>query len=351
MRPGEIVELRRARRQRHARALRKALAVILSVVWPLVAAACAGSTAGTARSDHVGVLQVAGHAQVALLPIMLGAGQGGWCLTTIEAGGDGCPTYELPARLGPFAGPIIAEYWTGRSAPVSVGPSAGDVPVDEAIVLTTREVMAVSLDGRAPVATHVDSALPDELRGADIELRGAGGDALAAPPPFPRSRFEALSAQGKQIVQNFTPGPPLTFELPSRSWGRGAQAVAGVCSLSVPGLAGLVSEGGSVMTVARPHPNTRGREFLSCFHASYILNGWPVEANILLDAAHPGARPGSLPAMAPLAGHPGIVVGPGAGGESVARERAGAWLVVAKGANLQQRLTVLEHLSIAIDLS
>jgi hypothetical protein len=39
------------------------------------------------------------------------------------------------------------------------------------MVLTTSEVAAVSLEGRAPVATRASPLLPGHLRGVIIELR------------------------------------------------------------------------------------------------------------------------------------------------------------------------------------
>jgi hypothetical protein len=70
--------------------------------------------------------------------------------------------------------------------------------------------------------------------------------------------------------------------------------------------------------------------------------------NVLLDAAHPGSTPALLPAMQPLAGHPGVFRGPGVEGETIARRIPGAWLLVAKGKGLQQRLLVLSHIHVSV---
>ena len=115
------------------------------VVWSVTAVACAGSAGRSARRDAVRVGRVVSEEAVALLPITVGAGDGGWCLTTIKAGGGSCPTLHLPAFLGPFQGPIVVEHWSGRS-------SSSQAPVREVMVLTTSEVAAVSLEGNAPVA-------------------------------------------------------------------------------------------------------------------------------------------------------------------------------------------------------
>jgi hypothetical protein len=315
----------------------------------LSAAGCS-STAEAGRDASV---QRAGTAAVALLPIRLGAGEGGWCLTTLAAGGGGCPTYALPARLGPFDGPIIVEHWSGRSGGDGAAGSATGVSVDEAIVLTTSEVMAVSIEGGPPVATHADVALPDQLRGADIELRGGsskGALGINGPLPFPRSHFVALNAAGQAISQTHDPGPPLQFEEPRRSWGPNAPALRGVCRLNVSAVAGLASEGGSVVPTVEPHADVRGREFVDCIHVSYLVDNWPLQADVLLDAARPGTSPGPLPAMRSLPRQPGISVGPGAEGNLVARRLPFAWLVVEGGENLEQRLTLVKRLKVTLHL-
>jgi hypothetical protein len=104
------------------------------------------------------------------------------------------------------------------------------------------------------------------------------------------------------------------------------------------------------MTQVRPHREVYGREFVSCAYTAYLFKNWPIVAGVLLDASRPGATPASLPAMQPLQGHPGIFQGPGVEGETIARRIPGAWLVVAKGEGLQQRLTLLQHLQATIRL-
>jgi hypothetical protein len=98
------------------------------------------------------------------------------------------------------------------------------------------------------------------------------------------------------------------------------------------------------MTAVRPHADVRGREFVGCVDTSYLLDGWPIEASVLLDAEHPGPSPAALPGVRPLRGHAGMFHGPGVEGEAVARRISGGWLVVDKGENLVQRLALLEHL-------
>jgi hypothetical protein len=105
-----------------------------------------------------------------------------------------------------------------------------------------------------------------------------------------------------------------------------------------------------MMTAVRPHKNVRGREFVDCVQVSYLFGGWPLEVNVLLDGAHPGATPAPLPALRALVGHRGVFEGPGLEAETVARRIPGAWILVARGESLKQRLAALEHLSITLRL-
>ncbi|MGC2374142.1 MAG: hypothetical protein WA484_09740 [Solirubrobacteraceae bacterium] len=105
------------------------------------------------------------------------------------------------------------------------------------------------------------------------------------------------------------------------------------------------------MTKVRPHREVYGREFVSCAYTAYLFKNWPIVAGVLLDASHPGTTPASLPAMLPLQGHPGIFQGPGDEGETIARRIAGAWLLVAKGQGLRQRLSLLRHLHAAVHIT
>jgi hypothetical protein len=345
-----VMATRRARRRDYKRLLCRGLGVLAVGAGSLAAVACAGF-GGEARTGATRNRLVASHEEVVLLP-STGAGEGGWCMTT-NAGG-GCPTFHLPV----FQGPIVVESWSGREIYIMHDKAPLSEAVREATLLTTSEVVAVSLEGGAPIATQAESALPGNLRGVVVERRGESngrvrglfGTRMPAPLPFPRSRFIALNAKGEPIPQTRAPGPPLEFHVARQSWGPSRRAPRGVCGLVVRSLAGLVFKGGAVMTAVRPHLDVRGREFVDCVSASYLLNNWPLTADVLLDAAHPGVTPAPLPDMRPLAGHPMIFQAPGVEGETVARRLPGAWLVVAKGKGLPQRLTLLEHLRAMIHI-
>jgi len=333
MRLGE--SMRRRATGRHSRVVVGAVGVAALVVPVVraVAVSVGGGEGGPA------VREVASEQAVVLFP-HAGAGGGGWCVRTVR--GRGCPTALRPVS----AGPILIEDWTGTS-------SSTEAPVDKAVVLTTSDAVAVSLEGRAPIPTRAGPGLPDGLRAAVVELRGGSGTRVVgalAPLPFPQARFVALNAAGARISQTDGSAVPLEFEVASQSWGGSASEPPGVCSLELSGLAGLVSEGGSVMTTVETHRDVRGREFVNCASASYRLGAWPIEAYVLVDAARVGATPGPLLAMQALPGHPGVFQAPGVAGQVVARRMPGAWLVAGGGEGLDQRLTVLEHMRAAIHL-
>lgn len=317
---------------------RSAVVAIL-VSCCLMVAACAGSARTTYRTRATLGALVASRAEVVLLP-RLGAGEGGWCLTTVALGA--CAS----VRSLVFSGPIISEEWTGRS-------STATEAVDEAVVLTTSSVAAVSLEGSAPFATH-PYALPDHLRGSVIDLRGASHEHVlgtAVPLPFPTAHFTALSSRGRAFPQSHVPGAPLGFAVPARTWGPSARQPAGVCSLHHRTLPGLISEGGAVVTtVVRDRPDVRGREFVDCLQVHYLLDRWPLEADVLLAAAHPGSTPAPLPEMHAVPGQSGLFQGPTVAGAAIARRIAGAWLIVSKGESQQQRLLLLEHLEANVQL-
>jgi hypothetical protein len=303
----------------------------------LSVAACATSAGG---GDGVTrVTQVAPGSEVVLQPT-LGAGEGGWCLTVV--GATGCPTLHMPTQ----GTPIIVENWSGES-------SSSRGPVREGIALTTGVVAAVSLEGRLPVATHAQPGLPDHLRSVLVELRGGTGRRVLggnAGPALPRARFKALNSKDEPIVQSRVPGATLEFHFPSQNLGTAQATLRGVCRIVAKNVSGLLYEGGMVMVTVRPHRDVYGKEFVSCIRTSYLLDNWPLAAVVLLDAAHPGTAPASLPTFHRLVGHAGIFEGFTLEGEAVARRTSGAWLIVTKGNGLGQRLTLLEHLRATVHL-
>jgi hypothetical protein len=116
---------------------------------------------------------------------------------------------------------------------------------------------------------------------------------------------------------------------------------------------GLKPKQGHVAIRIRPYPRKIiGRAFFSCISTDYSLHNWPLTAAILLDAQRPGRTPAPIPGMTPVAGAPGVFNAPGDwhGGDITAARRGNAWLVVARGSGLSQRIEVLRHLSATASL-
>lgn len=266
-----------------------------------------------------------------------------------EGGDTGCTAGGPPA----FEGPIVAEQLRPHILVVGRGASARIL-----IVLATSQVAGVSFEGYKRIATHADALLPDHMRGAVLELRGwtgearTGESALRVLHMLDNIKIIAWNKDGSPIARTIAMAPALTFGVPSRNWSRSQRAPRGVCSISVDGLDEASSfQQGTVMTAVRPHRNVRGREFVNCARVDYLLAGkWFVGADVLLDAAHPGATPARLPGIRPLPGHSGIFLGAGAEGKELARRIPGAWLLVTQGKDLAQRLALLEHLRATVHL-
>ncbi len=107
--------------------------------------------------------------------------------------------------------------------------------------------------------------------------------------------------------------------------------------------------GGTSSRASLRSPGVKGAALLSCVDTEYYFNNWPLQAAILLDARAPGRAPGPLPAASPVPGHPGLVniaLGPFLG-EITARRLTNAWLLVQGARDLQQRIQVLNALTVA----
>jgi hypothetical protein len=89
-----------------------------------------------------------------------------------------------------------------------------------------------------------------------------------------------------------------------------------------------------------------GHAFLPCVSVEYHLQGVPLQALIMLDAAHPGARAASLPDFKPVRESPGFLDE----GGLTARREGGAWLIVGQGRGVAQRVDLLRHLTALVKL-
>jgi hypothetical protein len=325
------------------------------MLWSLVVAVATGcllfaaSCSQSARqSSPVGVsrgtgTQVVRNEEVLLVPPVEG-GLAGWCIA-VKSGE--C----IAARA--FRGPIVAETWSGY----------GSLPlrnfVRKGIVLTTSEVAAVAINGGRPIPTRAESVLPYHLRAAIVEIRGGSpqhvpGFNMPVPRPL---RFTPLDSRREPIPRETDGRGSFVFAIPGQGWRSPAKAPRGVCEIQARHLGGLMVHGGFVVSRVKPDNGLIVRPVLSCVSASYSLRGSPLVASVLLDATHPGSTPTPLPAMKPLPGHHGVfqavggaLGGLGSQGQILARRVPGAWLVVGEGSGLQQRLTLLQHLSATVDL-
>jgi hypothetical protein len=102
-----------------------------------------------------------------------------------------------------------------------------------------------------------------------------------------------------------------------------------------------------VASTIRAAPGTLvGDAFVSCIDTEYRLQGVPIDAEILLNAAHPGAPVAALPYWKPVPGAQGFF----REGGLTARRAGDAWLLVRQGSGLAQRMRLLRHLSATVAL-
>jgi hypothetical protein len=336
---GVIEEARRRQRLRRVRvALGGLLAVagIAGVVWALIPG---GSSADLRRvrqppgagGAHSRALAAAGF-NVRLSPALDG-GQYGWCVGVEERPG-------VIAGGGCAAIPVT-------STPLAMRLSSGSVSTrrESIVVLSTPQVAAVLVNGRRRVPTVALPGLPYGLRAARvliplrIKTSPAGRRGFTAPP---EPALVALDARGR----------PIPNQIVHESVERANTSGRGPCALRASGLPGLAPQWSHLAGVIRPFPGKLiGRAFFSCIDTEYYLRHWPLDAAILLDAAHPGVRPAAIPGLAAVSGEPGYFNGPSDfKGELTATRLGNAWLVVAGGSGLAQRLEVLRHLTPTVKL-
>jgi hypothetical protein len=267
------------------------------------------------------------------------AGWAGWCLGGVGVQGGGCGNSAKHA-------PVIEESWNGGEEPrETVG-----------IAVTTDEVARVEIgeelfggarigDGRS-VPTQTETRLPAGLRAVAIKIDGE--NLLASHGGRPR--FIPLNAHGVVIPQSSSEtASQLIQPIPTRSISTPADPPYGICEIMTKGHPKeLLANRGAVITKVHSYSGFVGEGFISCASTSYELAGWPLVATVLISAAHPGARPSSLPSMRPLPGHPGVFStfrgqASGSEGELYARRVRSGWLVVSES-KPAQRLALLEDL-------
>lgn len=270
--------------------------------------------------------------QKVLLVPPVNAGSAGWCMAIAPEGG---------CAQGRSRPPIVAE----------TGESSGPPAVTMIFALTLSDVRSVSIGGSRPIPTHAEASLPSGLREVGVKIRGLNPEFEVVPRLMPMNAHGVRVHQAPGRGTEFDQGA-LSTEVPIRSVENAAHPTSGACRIVQGTLRDLTARVGSVITFVKSYSGLIGQGYISCASTSYDLDGWPLLACVLLDAAHPGSDPPALPAMKPLQGHPGVFEAPGPEGfrsekALLARRIRGGWLVVAR-AKPQQRLTLLEHLDASV---
>ena len=326
--------IRQARRRRRLRLFIQS-AVVLGILVGGIAIGIVSLSQGDPTSSSRPHRPVPGRPDPApglairLSPSLDGATYG-WCVGVEEGmggiAGGGCGALPVSSR------PIVMTLSTGSAK----------TRTESVVVLTTPAVASVLVNGTRRVPTEVLPGLLFGLRAAHVVLpvhviRSPSGRLGFRAPPEPR--LLALAANGRPIAT----APVVPHPAP------GAVS-SGPCRLTADGIAGLTQQWSHVASsiVAAP-AGLVGRAFFSCIDVEYYLRKWPLDAAVLLDAAHPGSPPAAIPGLGPVPGHAGFFNGPGDfKGELTATRRGEAWLVVAGGSGLAQRLLVLSHLGATI---
>jgi hypothetical protein len=202
------------------------------------------------------------------------------------------------------------------------------------VAVTIPRAAAILVEGKRRVPTEPLPALPYGLRAARV----------VTPVKKPAPALVALDAQGQPIAQRQANTP---FQGTVHPWRYPRRPPQGPCQLRASGLPGLSARNGEVASAIRPFPGQLiGHAFLPCIATVYHLQHLPLRAMIVLDAAHPRARAAALPDWKPVRGAPGFF----AEGGLTAKRSGGAWLIVAQGSGLAQRMSLLRHLAPTIKL-
>jgi hypothetical protein len=338
------------------------------------AAAAVVSLAGSASQPLVGRVpgaitpaSVAGYNYTIAVTPELGAGVADWQSWIV---------YSRPGTSGLGGGgatlPSLPIFDAG--GPVSVA-RRGTI----AYVLTSPQVFAVRIGSRM-IRTISSALLPTGDRAAVFFLPDNGPGFMipgvpAGPPPSVNNvpTLVPLDRFGRVIrtqVRASTPGPPpltwMASDAVRRRWPLPGFAVPyqgapnrprpGVCQLAQHGLRGLHVQFGHTIAWISPVHDEPGEVFLSCVDAEYYLDGWPLQAAVLLDGHRPGRVLGPIPGARPVPGQPGIVdVATGRFPSSLftrnygitAKRVGNAWLVVQGGSGLAQRVQALHALRIS----
>ena len=366
IRDARVRQLRR--RRRYAAAITGAVALGGLIAW-----LAGGPSSKSPSSGARGKLLAFEHAKQRrrlsgwhISPALEG-GDYGWCVLE-GAGGGSCatvPTQNTRTLSGVVTiGTVVGTNITRREERITA--------------LLAVDVRGVLADGRS-AAVITKAQLPYGLRIVQIDFtrhipptvrrwdgsatevgppaqRTFGGHspraAVPEPPPAPEGATPTLLATGGngKPLAYFNPEPAGRVNMTVRWWEKPQPLPSGPCQIHAHGLPALEPEWGHVATAIRPYPaKIIGRAFFSCIDTEYYLHHWPLETAILLDAQHPGRPPAAIPGMEPVSGAAGVFSAPGDWhGEITAIRLRDAWLVVAGGSGLRQRIDVLRHLNATV---
>jgi hypothetical protein len=343
----------RAASPSHGRRRRwRPIAVIVACV--LMVGGAASATVLLTSQPSAPLLGTLGPSQYAIdMSPYLNAGETGWCVGVISTDRRRFRGWSEGCGGDPGA-PIVAESFGA--------PEAHHPTLDWAI--TTAAVAAVRF-GDHLVRTRSDPRLPSGFRAAVeivapghgpgpaivrevIRLHGPHGPVEVESHPRP---VEALDAHGKGIrypmPRALRPGDTPSWFEKTVYWAPPQAPPNRPCAIHSQPLSGPEPQWGSVATAVRPIAGVPASAFVSCADTEFYWQHWPLEAAVLLNAAHPGNQPAAFPQMKPVSGHPGVFDAPGGvQGHLTGRRIDGGWLVVQGGDGLAQRLTLLNALTV-----
>jgi hypothetical protein len=374
------------------------MAVLLVALVIAGCAAAVASLTGSASQPLEGRVpgaitptSLAGYSYTIAVFPQVGAGTAGW---------ESLIVYTRPDTAGIVQGGGTLGYPTATGPVFGGGSGPDSCPVCFArgnavtYVLTGPEVFAVRI-GSHTIRTVTSRALPGGDRAAVVFIPARGrvffspGDGpvpVGKQPPGVKNVLLVavlpLARSGQVIPTRVMPSPdgspPVTWMAPdalSRWWplwgftvpyqGPGYHAPArprpGVCELAQHGLPALHAQFGHTIAWISPVPDALGEVFLSCVDTEYWIDGWPLQAGVLLDGHRPGQVLGPIPGARPVPGQPDMVnlplgrvplnydtpISADSPQLSLTAKRVGnAWLVVQGGSGLPQRVQVLNALRI-----
>ncbi|HEX4465846.1 MAG TPA: hypothetical protein VH025_01545 [Solirubrobacteraceae bacterium] len=330
--------LRRRRRRRLAGAVLAGALLVGLLAW--ITGAGDGSRSGPharagaslARRERQRLLAIVPH----ISPSLEG-GSYGWCIT--DRGSGSCASLPTQSAVG-----------EGHYRAIGTLAGASSSRTEEALtVLIARSVRSVR-DAGFPTRLETVAPLPFGMVLAHVVIkRHTGG---AEPPRGVESaKLLAYGVHGRLLGPV---GPEsLAAPTPRRRWWKAPTPVpSGPCSIAAQGMPALRPQWGHVAARIEPYPVPLiGRAFFSCIDTEYYLHRWPLVVATLLDARHPGRTPAAIPGMKPIPRTRGVFSAPASWNGAIAAVRHGdAWLVVAGGSGLAQRLRVLSHVHIHVSL-